>query len=411
MEINCMKFSGKLLSYLKTLNSSVLQDLTISYNCLNNPDFRFMFILGHLKHLKHLTVFPAFGTEGNILRDISNSKCQLQSFKFGQTQNQTQELDKNAILKFLKTQNKEITNLDMTDWTRNLHSDDKIEVFAYLQNCKKLKNLKIHFEDVESDHSHPACSHLGLKGTVLSEILPKTHIKDLTIDYCDVAKVVYNHAWFSWLQNVPVDVLVRFKNLKVLNFDEPMPMCLFKQVAEMDKLKLISGSWNPSWMIDSDWKNLEKLTLDVSFLKDSDHSVYDYLHIDPQASKWRISFPNLKEATLNVGKHNFLYSSFKAIILGSKQLENLNIYFEGQNSIRQFDEIDFDNQLKTVKNLNLKTLSLTCRTRQQPMPCKSLLSLVKKCPNLKQINFDLMPDQLQPFQELGFTIQSHRTVS
>ena len=142
VEINCLKFSCKLLSYLKTINS-VLQDLTISYNCLNNPDFRFMFILGHLKHLKHLTVFPAFGTEGNILRDISNSKCQLQSFKFGQTQNQIEELDKNAILKFLKTQNKEITNLDMTDWTRNLHFDDKIEVFAYLRNCKNLKNLKV----------------------------------------------------------------------------------------------------------------------------------------------------------------------------------------------------------------------------------------------------------------------------
>ena len=409
MEINCLKFSGKLLSYLKTINS-VLQDLTISYNCINNPDFRFIFILGHLKHLKHLTVFAAFGTERNILRDISNSKCQLQSFKFGQTQNQTQELDKNAILKFLKSQNKEITNLDMTDWTRNLHFDDKIEVFAYLQNCKKLKTLKIHFEDVEVYQSD--LSHLGLKGAVLSEVLPKIHIKDLTIDFCDVAKVVYNQAWFSWLQDVPVDVKVRFKNLKVLyfdlNFDEPMPMCLFKQVAEMDNLKLISGSWNPGWMIDSDWKNLEKLTLDVSFLEDSDNSGYDYLHIDPQASKWRISFPNLKEATLNVGKHHFLYSSFIAIILGSKQLENLNIYFEGQNSIRQFDEIDFDNQLKTVKNLNLKTLSITCTTRQQPMPCKSLLSLVKKCPNLKQIIFDLIPDELQLFQELGFTIQNHR---
>ena len=176
----------------------------------------------------------------------------------------------------------------------------------------------------------------------------------------------------------------------------------------MDNLKLISGSWNPCWMIDSDWKNLEKLTLDVSFLKDSDHSGNDYLHIDPTASKWHISFPNLKEATLNVGKHNFLYSSFKAIILGSKQLENLNIYFEGQNSIRQFDEIDFDNQLKTVKNLNLKTLSLICTTRQQPIPYKSLLSLVKKSPNLQEINFDLMPDQLKLFQEVGFTVQNHR---
>ena len=75
MEINCLKFSGKLMSYLKTINS-VLQDLTISYNCLNKPDF--IVILGHLKHLKHLTVFAAVGTEKNILEDISNSKCQLQ---------------------------------------------------------------------------------------------------------------------------------------------------------------------------------------------------------------------------------------------------------------------------------------------------------------------------------------------
>ena len=139
MEINCLKFSGKLMSYLKTINS-VLQNLTISYNCLNKPDF--IVILGHLKHLKHLTVFAAVGTEKNILEDISDSKCQLQSFKFGQTQN-SKELDKNAILKFLRTQNKEITSLDMTDWTRNLHFDDKIEVFAYLQNCKNLKNLKV----------------------------------------------------------------------------------------------------------------------------------------------------------------------------------------------------------------------------------------------------------------------------
>ena len=104
-----------------------------------------------------------------------------------------------------------------------------------------------------------------------------------------------------------------------------------------------------------------------------------------------------------------MYLSFTEIILGSKLLENLNIYFEGQNSIRQFDEIDFDNQLKTVKNLNLKTLSLTCTTRGQPIPCKSLLSLVKKSPNLQQINFDLMPDQLKLFQEVGFTVQNHRT--
>ena len=89
-------------------------------------------------------------------RRASDKDLPVQSFKFGQTQN-TKELDKNAILKFLKTQNKEITNLDMTNWTRNLHFDDKIDVFACLRNCKKLNNLKIHIEDVElyqSDQSH-----------------------------------------------------------------------------------------------------------------------------------------------------------------------------------------------------------------------------------------------------------------
>ena len=66
-----------------------------------------------------------------------------------------------------------------------------------------------------------------------------------------------------------------------------------------------------------------------------------------------------------------MYLSFTAIILGSKKLENLNIYFEGQNSIRQFDETDFNNQLKTVKDLNLKTLSLFCTNRRRlhiPIP-------------------------------------------
>ena len=42
------------------------------------------------------------------------------------------------------------------------------------------------------------------------------------------------------------------------------------------------------------------------------------------------------------------------------------------------------------------------------MSYHSPLSLVKKCPNLKQINFDLMPDQLKLFQEVGFTVQNHR---
>ena len=36
------------------------------------------------------------------------------------------------------------------------------------------------------------------------------------------------------------------------------------------------------------------------------------------------------------------------------------------------------------------------------MPYKSFLSLVKKCPDLKQIIFDLSPEQIQVFQGLGF---------
>ena len=125
-------------------------------------------------------------------------------------------------------------------------SRDRIKYTDYLgssqqgKNCflnqpvlyKPCKNLKIHLEDVEFYQSD--LSNIWIKWTVLSKVLPKTTIKDLTIDYCDVAKIVYNHAWFSWLQDVPVDMKVRFKNLKVLyfdlNFDEPMPMCLFKQV-------------------------------------------------------------------------------------------------------------------------------------------------------------------------------------
>ena len=88
--------------------------------------------------------------------------------------------------------------------------------------------------------------------------------------------------------------------------------------------------------------------------------------------------------------------------LGSKNLENLNISFKDENAIRRFNEVDFENQLHTVKSLNLKMLSITCTTRRQPMPYKSFLSLVKKCPELKQINFDLTPEQIQVVQGLGF---------
>ena len=169
----------------------------------------------------------------------------------------------------------------------------------------------------------------------------------------------------------------------------------------MDSLKLISGSFNPGWMIESDWRNLEKLSMNVTFLPDPD---YDHLGIDPQASKWCISFPMLKEATLNVGEHHFLYSSFMAIILGSKNLENLNITFTEHNSISRFNEFDFENRLKSVKNFKLKMLSLTCNVLQQPMPFKSLLQLVEKCPNLMQINYDLKKEQMRFFRDKGFTI-------
>ena len=45
--------------------------------------------------------------------------------------------------------------------------------------------------------------------------------------------IVYNQAWFSWLQDIPVNVKIRFKDLQVLYFDmedRPMPTGLFKQV-------------------------------------------------------------------------------------------------------------------------------------------------------------------------------------
>ena len=92
----------------------------------------------------------------------------------------------------------------------------------------------------------------------------------------------------------------------------------------------------------------------------------------------------------------------KVLISGSKHLENLNISFKDDNAIRRFNEEDFEIQLQTVKSLNLKMLSITCSSRRQPMPYKSFLSLVKKCPDLKQIIFDLSPEQIQVFQGLGF---------
>ena len=74
--------------------------------------------------------------------------------------------------------------------------------------------------------------------------------------------------------------------------------------------------------------------------------------------------------------------SVKVLILGSKRLENLNISFKDENAIRRFNEVDFENQLQTVKSLNLKMLSITCSARRQPMPYKSFLSLVKSLPVL-----------------------------
>jgi hypothetical protein len=388
------------MSYLKGINS-LLEDLIISYNWILRQEFKYL--LDHLKNLKHLTVFPTYGAETKILEDITNSKCQLKSFKFGQHQKGTvKKLDKATILTFLKTQNEELEELDMTDWISKLNVDDKKDVFEQLKNCKKLKKLKIHCLDVEGYRNDQSSMHRFW--SVLSENLPKTSITDLTIDFSGMDEIVYNQAWFSWLQDIPVDVKIRFKDLQVLYFDmedRPMPTGLFKQVVEMDSLKLISGSFNPGWMIESDWRNLEKLSMNVTFLPDPD---YDHLGIDPQSSKWSIPFPMLKEATLNVGEHHFLYSSFVAIILGSKHLENLNITFKDQNSISRFNEFDFENRLQTVKNFKLKMLSLTCNVWQQPMPFKSLLQFVDKCPNLMQINFDLKPEQMRFFIDKGFTI-------
>ena len=393
METDCVQFSIRLLSYLKRINS-VLTDLTINYHARLKQDFKI--VLNHLIHLKHLAVFTEFQNETNILEDISNSSCQLLSFKFGPTQ-KVKKLNVRAILQFLKTQSKVITSLDMTFWTIKLVISEKREVFAYLQNCEKLRRLTFHFRDA---------LHLIHDFSVLKENLPRTEVRDLTIYFSECQDMDYTEAWFYWLQDIHPDVKVRFKDLKVSFYnllDYPEPKHLFKQVVEMDNLKLISGSHKLGWMIDTDWRNLEKINMTVSFYNEDYENFID----DPLGPEWRISFPNLKEAILNVGGHNFLYSNFMAIILGSKGLENLNICFKGHNSISRFDEIDFENQLQNVEYLNLKILSLTCTNSTsslQPMPYNSLLSLVKKSPKLRQITYDLMTEQRQFFQELGFTI-------
>ena len=111
-----------------------------------------------------------------------------------------------------------------------------------------------------------------------------------------------------------MDLKVRFKDLQMKYFDtEEQPVIstgLFKQVVEIDNLKLISGSII-QWMIKSDWRDLEKLTMNVSYLANP-----TFMGIPPQTINWCIEFPNLREAILNIGEHHFFYSSFMGIILG-----------------------------------------------------------------------------------------------
>ena len=60
-------------------------------------------------------------------------------------------------MEFLEAQHEEIESLDMTDWMRDLHINERLVVFAYFRNCKKLKTLKIHFKDIDGRSSlvHP----------------------------------------------------------------------------------------------------------------------------------------------------------------------------------------------------------------------------------------------------------------
>ena len=122
-----------------------------------------------------------------------------------------------------------------------------------------------------------------------------------------------------------MDMKVYFKDLQMKYFDsEEQPVIssgLFKQVVEIDNLKLISGSII-QWMIKSDWRDLEKLTMNVSYLANP-----TFLGIPPQTINWCIEFPNLREAILNIGEHHFFYSSFMGIILGTIHI------------LRNFDEI------------------------------------------------------------------------
>ena len=404
LEINCPTFSAKLMSYLKSINS-VLENLVITYNWILRQEFKYL--LDHLKHLKHLTVFSTFGAESQILEDITNSKCRLQSFKFGPDQKKKRGrggMTQKKIFNFLEGQSDYLVELDMTGWLSAF--DQKAEILEKLQICKKLKKLKIHFFD--------ACCFKGgedeeIKENFFSEILFKTGVMDLTIDFSDFDgwPHFFGFKELSWLKDVPVDMKIRFKGLK---FDfrsnqgnDISTINLCKQVIEIDNLTFLPSFINPdhSWMIKSNWENLAKLSMKVG----SQSIMNPPINLNAQDLKWSISFPMLKEATLDIGSQLFLYSSFKAILLNSKNLENLNINFSNNNGIRRFDEFDFENQLKTERGFKLKMLSLTCTgaTRYQPMPFKSFVELVKKCPYLMQINFDLKPEQLQNLSDVGFT--------
>ena len=179
---------------------------------------------------------------------------------------------------------------------------------------------------------------------------------------------------------------------------------LFQNVVEIEEMQLITKSPNSGFMIDSNWKNAEKISLHCTVLPQR-----NYPSLNPNDAKFWLKFPNLREMTLDLGEQNFLYSNFTSLIFHSHILECLSITFSHRNCVSRFDETDFSKRLTSAKLLRLKLLSLSCsKIQEEPIPFQSLILLVSKCPNLLQLYYNYKTkQQWQPILSKGFSLSKN----